>query len=478
MRLEKFFNPRAIAVIGASEQGLYPAGILRNLIEFGFPGPVYPVNPNQKHIFGMEAYPSIEQTPGPVDLAIVVVNRSRVLPVVAQCAAVGVQAVLIITAGFAESDAEGVQLQAQLADLIKSSELAVLGPNCAGYAGLRGRLVATRLPCPAQIGGVSFISQSGALMMALYGVFIDHCLGLNKIISVGNQVDIDLGTGLTYLAQDPETHVIGAFVEGVKDGASLVGAMQAALQNGKPLVLVKSGRTGSGQKAAATHTAAVAGSDFVFQSVCRQFGVHLAADIREMVDVLRVQAAFGDRLMNFERWMVVTQSGGMGSLAADAIENAGMFLNPPGVGLQQALRSVEHLSAIIHWENPADVRGASLRGSATQKTLRPFLEDAENDLVLLLLARSLVQSADEETAQAICQVVRETDKPLVVVWVGQHISVDQPARLSADQLLTQAGIPVFPQVSDAVQALNAARQYWLSRQLALQHAEIHGGVQP
>lgn len=469
LRLGKFFNPHAIAIIGASEQGLYPAGILRNLIDFGFQGSIYPINPNHKDVFGLKAYPSILELKGKVDLAIVVVNRDHVLQVIKECDQSGVSTVLIISAGFGESDLEGKRLQDELADLVQSSSLVVLGPNCAGYADIPGKLIATRLPCESRRGGLSFISQSGALMMALYGVFVDHCLGLNKIISVGNQVDIDLGTGLAYLAQDADTRVIGAFIEGVKNGPVLVQAMQTSLRQGVPIVLVKSGRTGSGQKAAATHTAAVAGSDFVFQSICNQFGVHLAEDIREMVDVLTIQAAFGARLLNMQNWMVVTQSGGMGSMAADAMENSGINLKSPSIALQQTLSAIPHFTGINHWENPADVRGASLRGSATLETLRPFLKESQYELVLLLLARSLVQTADEETARFIIQASEETGKALIIVWVGQRFAPNDPTHAAADQILIQAGIPVFPQISDAVTALCTARNFWLYRQEYLKH---------
>jgi acyl-CoA synthetase (NDP forming) len=475
--LAAFFTPHSVAIIGASEKGLYQAGILKDLIGFGFSGAIYPVNPQHQQVFGLTCYAGIDQVPGKVDLAIVVVNRNLVLSIVAQCIAAGVKAVLIISAGFAESDEQGRRLQQELVSLIQHSGIAVLGPNCAGYADIPTKLTATRLPCAACPGGVSFLSQSGALMMALYGVFVDHAIGLNKIISVGNQVDINLGSGFSFLAADPSTRVIGAFVEGIQDGAAFVEGMRQALHAGKPLVLVKSGRTRRGQQAAATHTAAVAGSDFVFQSICRQFGAHLAEDIRPMIDLLRVQEAFGERLTNCARWMVVTQSGGMGSLTADYLEWE--KIEPAGISdqLQLALQQVQHLAGVEQWVNPADVRGPSLRGTATPHTLRPFFEDKSSDLLLLLLARTLVQEQDHETARAILQVARDYQKPVAVVWVGQRISQQQPQQASADQLLQQGGIPVFFQTSDAVRALSAARSYWLYRQSYLQHTPLPGGGQ-
>ncbi|MBI9048905.1 MAG: CoA-binding protein [Anaerolineaceae bacterium] len=467
--MARFFQVQNIAVIGASERGLYPAGILQNLIQFEFPGKIFPVNPKYESVFGLDCYPNLNQIPVQVEVAIIVVNRDRVFDLVQQCIDANVKAILIISAGFAESDPQGEKIQEELRALIAASDVAVLGPNCAGYADLSGGLIATRLPGACLQGGMSFISQSGALMMALFGVFCDEQIGMNKLISVGNQMDLDLGDGLIYLAQDKSTQVIGSFIEGINDGQGFKHGLESALLAGKPIVLVKSGRTQSGQKAAATHTAAVSGSDRVFQAVCEQFGATLVEDVQPMLHLLKIQLTFGNRLADFKRFMVVTQSGGMGSLAADCLEREGLQLAEISPGLNRSLKHVPHLAAVTHWHNPADVRGTSLRGDATMQTLLPFFEDERSDLVLLLLARTTIQEQDHETAQAIIVAAQKTKKPLLVVWVGQHLNSSDQANSSAIQLLTQANIPVFDQVSDAVKALSEACRYWQYRSRYLLH---------
>jgi len=182
MRLEPFFNPSRIAIIGASERGMYPAGVLRNLLDYGFSGEIYPINPRRKTIFGLPAYPDVTQTPHRPDLAVLIVPRRTVPEVLEQCAVIGVPAAIIITAGFAEADAEGCALQNTIRQIIVEHDIAVVGPNCAGLADIPHRVVATLLPAPLQPGPVSFLSQSGALMMALYGLFVDRRIGMNRLI--------------------------------------------------------------------------------------------------------------------------------------------------------------------------------------------------------------------------------------------------------------------------------------------------------
>ncbi|MGH2544779.1 MAG: CoA-binding protein, partial [Ardenticatenaceae bacterium] len=328
-RLDAFFNPRRIAIVGASEQGMYPAGILQNLLDHGYEGSIYPVNPKRATVFGLACYPDLMGVPQTPDLAILTVPRGAVLPVLHQCLSTGVPAALVISAGFAEADEVGRQLQAEMAALVRGSRLTLVGPNCAGLANLPGRVITTRLPAPLDPGPISFVSQSGALMMALYGLFADRRLGMSHLLSVGNQVDVSLEEGLSYLVAEPQTSVIAAFIEGLRDGPAFVEGVRQALEAGKPVIVLRSGRTRSGQQAATTHTGALAGSDRVFAAVCRQFGVILVEDVRGLVETAQVLAAFGERLAGRGRLAVITQSGGLGSLAADLIELAALELPPP-----------------------------------------------------------------------------------------------------------------------------------------------------
>lgn len=462
-RLETFFTPRRIAVVGASERGMYPAEVIQNLLRYGFPGEIYPVNPNREQVFGLSCYPDLSRTPHPADLAILVVNRQRVLPALRQCAALGIPAALVFSAGFAEADETGRSLQAEMAELVRSSPLRIVGPNCAGLADIPGRVIATRLPSAPRPGRISLVSQSGALMMALYGLFADQRLGMHRLLSVGNQVDITLSDGLRHLASQPQTGVIAAFVEGLCDAPGFAEGLRQALAAGKPVALVKSGRTAPGQQAAATHTAAVAGSDRVFQAVCRQFGAVLVDDLRELMDAVQVLDVFGQRTAG-GRLGLVSTSGGLASLSADLCARTGLTLPPPGEWLQKRLSETAHLKDLGALGNPADVRGPALRGALTEQTLLPFLEDPGTDALLLLMARSAVQEHDAETAGYILQASRQVDKPLAVVWVGQRYPADPegfpPGYSLGHRMLVEAGIPLFDQPGDALRAIRQAREYW------------------
>jgi acyl-CoA synthetase (NDP forming) len=318
-------------------------------------------------------------------------------------------------------------------------------------------------------------------MMALYGLFADRDLGLSHLISLGNQVDVTLADSLSYLVQEANTAVIGAFVEGVQNGRAFAAALQAALIAGKPIVLVKSGRTALGQAAAATHTAALAGSDRVFTAVCQQYGVIQVDDVDEMVETMTLLAAFGPKLQG-QRVSLVTQSGGMGSLTADMCYQLGFTLPPLSKKTEAQLHALPHLLHFDALGNPADVRGAGVIGSATGQTLAPFLSDPDTDMVVLLLAKSTLRAGEDETAQAIIQAATLAEKPLIVVWVGQRDNraaqaVDEPLTgvnrpVSARDLLIQAGIPVFDSSRQAIKALAYAQKYWQFRTTWLADPEL------
>lgn len=463
-RLDPFFNPRRIAIIGASERGMYPSGVMRNLLDYGYSGEIYPVNPRRTSVFGLEAYPDITQTPEVPDLAVLIVPRKAVLGSLEQCVEKGVPAALVISAGFNEADEEGKALQAQMSKFIAANPIAVIGPNCAGLADMHTRAISTRLPVPPQTGTVSFVSQSGALMMAIYGLIADRKIGMNRLLSLGNQVDVDLSESIAYLTADEKTQVIGAFIEGLKDAPAFAKALRDALTAGKPLVLLKSGRTESGQAAAATHTAALAGSAKVFDAVCRQYGAIQVDDIGEMMDTLQLAATFGEKLKGKGKIALVTQSGGLGSLTADLTDIHGLSAPPLSEILTKQIRGLPYIPDFGLLANPCDVRGASVIGDATAQTLSPFLDDPDTDVVVLLLAKSSVREQDEATARSIVKAAQGSEKPLCVVWVGQRHPVDELAWEQGHEILRQAGIPLFAQSSDCIKALSHLFRYWRSRE--------------
>lgn len=456
-RLARFLNPASIAIVGASEKGLYTAGILADLQRYGYRGQIYPINPRRDQVGGLPCYADLNALPEVPALVIIVVGRDKVLGVIEQCIALGVPAALIISAGFGESDAEGKALEQQLRERLSGSDLAVIGPNCAGLAnavdeGL-GAVVATRLPVRPQPGGVGFVSASGALMMALAGVFADFHLGVSRLISLGNQIDLSLTEALEYLVADPATRIIGAFVEGIDDGVRFRRVAHAARAAGKPLVLLKSGRTEQGQKAAATHTAALAGSDAVFQAVCHEAGAILVEDMAELTRTLHLLAAWDGKMPTGKRLALVTQSGGMGSLTADLASLHGFTLPDIPESLQRTLQAQEFLLSFDPYGNPADVRGAGSVGEDAATTLRFFLESDAFDATLLLLAKSAASGREVATAQALAILAQESSKPFALVWVGQQLEPSSGALAESRRILMGAGVPVFEQSGDALRAL-------------------------
>ena len=451
-RVARFFDPASIAIVGASDKGMYPAGILQNLQRYGYAGRLYPVNPRREELFWPALLPRLAALPEVPDLVLVIVPRRAVLAVIDEADRLGVPAAVIITAGFAESDAEGRALEERLRAHLQQSNMAVIGPNCAGFASLGNAVIATRLPAPPQAGSVGFVSASGALMMAMQGIFADAGIGLSRLVSLGNQAGITLTDVIEALIDDPETRVIGAFVEGIDDGRRFARAAARARQAGKPLVLLKSGRTLAGQAAAATHTAALATSDRIFESVCRQTGVIRVEDIGALTETLHACATwqgfrFGRRVA------LITQSGGMGSLAADWASQCGLTLPPLPAGLQEALLALPALKDVPALGNPADVRGAAALGESAAEVVSRVLGAPEFDAVVLLLAKSAVAERELATARALAAVAQSLRKPFAIVWAGQRAPRSEGDSREPLRLLQEAGFPIFAQPGDCLRLI-------------------------
>ncbi len=463
--IHTFFEPQRIAFIGASEKGTYPAGIMQNLIRQGYRQRLFPVNPKRSQVFGIPAFPSVLNLPQKADLALVTVPRTAVIPVLQECIQAEIPGVVVISAGFAEGDAKGKALQADLEALVQRHSIRMIGPNCAGLASVPTNLVATRLFADLIPGPVSFVSQSGALMMSLQGVFADRRTGMSRMVSLGNQGDVTLVEMIQALTEDQETAVITVFQEGIQNGQDLVTGFKQALIAGKPIILLKTGRTERGMAAAATHTAALAGEDRVFEAICNQFGVILVEDINPMMDIAQLAAAFGKKLAGKPRVGFISQSGGMGSLTADWIEKTRISAPPLPQSLKAQLRSLGTIPDYAVLLNPADVRGASVRTDATRRTLQSFLEEPGYDMVVMLFARSMLTEESTETARVVIETAHKSVKPFAVIWSGQRIPRQGSQTPDpAPDLFRAAGIPLFSQISDFVLALSQMQNYWSYRE--------------
>ncbi len=280
--LRPLFRPASIAVIGASTDAAKLGSIpLIHMKTSGFKGPLYPINPRAPAVQGIPAFPSIRAVPGPVDLAIIAVPEAQVLPAMHDCAQKGVRAVVLFTSGFAEVSEAGREAQEEIKTLARRAGMRLLGPNCMGLVNFAEGVVATFHlafgPGLAPKGRIGLISQSGAFGGLAYQVAQDRKLAYSLIITTGNEGDVDVADGIAYLAEDPDTAVILLYLEGCRDGAKLAEALGRARARKKPVVCLKVGRTEAGIAAVASHTAALAGSDEIFDALFRQYGVYRAS---------------------------------------------------------------------------------------------------------------------------------------------------------------------------------------------------------
>ena len=435
-------SPHVVVHIGASESGVYPSDVFKSLASS--PVTLYAVNPKRSEVFGHHCFSSVAELPdregteGKADLAIITVPAASVPAVISDCAAAGIGQAVVISAGFAEAGAAGRILQAQVEAF--EDRVHILGPNCAGFANIADGIIATRMYSRPVAGKISFVSQSGALMMALHGAFAERGAGLRYIVSVGNQAGFRLSDFLFHFASDPGTRVIAAFIEGLPDGTEFVEAARRCLEAGKPVIAIKSGRTELGRKLAATHTAALAGEGEVFEAVCRQYGIILVDDIDDLIATSSVAAAVADSPVSRIAW--ISQSGGLGSLTGDLAKSAGIEPEsfPPEFGISL---------------NPVDVGGDKMRGAVVKDTLRPFLAHQGIDAVVLLFAKDPNREIEMETARNVVAARDESGKPVAVIWVGPTLSTLSTGSVASPalQVLREAGIPLFGSPGPAVCAL-------------------------
>jgi acyl-CoA synthetase (NDP forming) len=468
-KLDALFRPKSIAIVGASETGLYPAGVLRNLLRYGYKGRIFPVNPRRETVQGLRSYAKLLDIEEEIDLVLIIVPRGFVLDILDQCAQKGAKSVVIITSGFGEADDYGKQLQQKMAEFAKKTGIIICGPNTAGLANLHDNVILTARLDPAPIlGNVAFASQSGALMMAMYGDFRDKEIGLSVIVSTGNQVDLELSECIRGLVEDEKTRVIATYIEGLKDANRFLAAADLAIERGKPIVALKVGKTLAGAAAAMTHTGSLTGSDAVYDAVFKQKGIIRVDDIDELVNTAKVLSLFVDRLPKGDGLAIISQSGGLGSLTADLCGDLGLNLPELSGGTLEKLVSIDELLTFGVLRNPADVRGEGTRAAMLPRVLQPFIDDEKYAYLVILLARPAVGTEDLGTVSTIASISKTTPKPMFVVWVGRTVP-DPGSDLDAQpfRVLEKSGVPVFYNPRSCLVAIRHLADYAKFRQRSM-----------
>jgi acetyl coenzyme A synthetase (ADP forming)-like protein len=412
----RLLSPRSIAVIGASRTAATIGHeIFRNLLAFGFTGPVYPVNPSAGSVAGVRAYDTILDVPDAIDLAIIVVRAELVPGVVAQCAQKRVRGMVIISAGFAETRETGSRVQRALVETARGNGMRIIGPNCLGIvnASPAVRMNATFAPTAPHPGSVAFLSQSGGLGIEVMARATALGIGISDFVSVGNKADVSGNDLLQYWEQDDATEVILLYLESFGNPRKFARLARRIARN-KPIVAVKSGRTPAGTRAASSHTAALAAPDVAVDALFRQSGVIRVDTLEELLDTAQVLAS--QPLPPGRRVAIVSNAGGPGILAADALAGAGLDVVEFGEDTRARLR--EFVAADASVSNPIDLV-AGVSADVYERALRVVLADDSVDAVLAIFVPPLVTRVEDAAAAIASAAAVAGPKPIVACFLGR-----------------------------------------------------------
>ncbi len=445
--LDNFFQPDSVAVIGASrDPQKLGFAVLNNLKEGGYEGSLYPINPKAEEILGLKAYESVLDVEDSVGLAIIVVPSKIVPHVLRECGEKGVPAVVIITAGFREAGREGLERERELMDIAKEYELRVIGPNCLGVIDTDTPMNATFAAGMPPSGPMAFMSQSGALGTAVLDIAMAGRIGFSKFVSLGNKADVSETDLLKAWGDDPNSRVILIYVEGLPDGQEFMRVARDVTRN-KPVVAIKSGVTKSGSRAVSSHTGSLAGSEEAYVAAFKQAGVTRAESMEQVFDYALGFAY--QPLLQGNRVGIVTNAGGPGILATDAVERAGLEIPRLSGETVQALK--EYLPGAASAANPVDVLGDAL-ADRYEHAIKLVLDDSNVDSVIVIVTPQAMTEI-ESTAHAVGQLSQESDKPVLACFMGE-------SRINAGiRVLREYDVPNYPFPERVAAALAAMDSY-------------------
>ena len=438
--LKSLFTPDGIAIIGASKTpGKVGYSVVNNLKESNYRGGIYPINPKADSILDFKAYPKASAVGKNIDLAVISVPAPAVPDAVIDCAAAGAGAAVVLSAGFKECGAEGIKLEERLKEVSIKHNIRILGPNCIGIINTAIDMNASFSKAMLPKGRTAFFSQSGALGMAILDWALGNNMGFSKFISLGNKTDLNETDFIEYLSNDPDSDVILGYIEDVIDGRRFLDVARKATKL-KPIILIKSGGTAAGARAASSHTGALAGSETAFNAAFNQTGILRAQGVGELFDA--AVAFSSNKLPADNRLLIVTNAGGPGILAADMAERCGIRLP---IMTKETIETIENLlPSNASLFNPVDIIG-----DATSERYGVVLDNAIKDpnidgILVILTPQGMTDV--ENTADIVIRTAPKTDKPIITSFVGE-VSVRQ----SIDKLKANA-IPSFSYPETAVKA--------------------------
>ncbi len=453
MSLEMFFSPRSVAIVGASAVvGKVGYEVLTNMVSGGFPGKIFPVNNKADTLAGLKCYPTLESIGEVPDLVVVVLPAPIVPSIMKECVKIGVKSVVIITAGFKEVGEEGRRLEQQVVEIAHEGGIRVIGPNCLGVIAPGHRVNASfggDLPKPGSIG---YLSQSGALLAAILDTANAHGIRFSKLVSIGNKADVNELDLLRYFGRDSETKVIAGYLENITDGNTFVGEAEK-ISKTKPILLMKSGGTSAGAQAASSHTGSLAGSETAYEAVFERAGVVRCGSITAQFDY--AQAFAHQPLPAGDRILVLTNAGGPGIMAADAIERNGLSFAK--LTEETTSKLLKALPAAASVKNPVDILGDAL-ADRYSFAIEAVMADKNVDAVLVILTPQAMTEA-KATAEAMARICKGSKKPMYAAFLGATRVAE------AVNVLRSEGIPQYDSPESAVETIKTVVDYvrWRKR---------------
>ncbi len=451
--MELFFEPESVAIVGSLREGYFGGYVaIQNLLNAGFVGRIYPVNPSYQEILGLKVYPSIKEIPEKIDLALIMINRRAVPDVMRECASKGIKAVIVVADGFAERDEEGAKLQSEILEIARQAGIRILGPNTAGIVNSANGLTPNAYePGYKKVkpGAVAICAQTGMINPQAYP-YADLNYGLSKICDFGNKCDVDECDLLQYLGRDPATKVIAMYLESVRDGRRFLNISRGITAR-KPVLILKSGRTKEGAKVSVSHTGALAVDDKIFTAACRQAGMIRLEKFHELFELPRI---FLQPLPKGNRLGIVTLTGAVGVLAIDEGAKYGLSSARLSSG------TIEKLNAIFPGmgKSVVDMGPPMAVGdyiTTYPDILRTVLSDKNIDCLLNIIWTSPFKEFVEEYSKFYEGLQGKCQKT-IATWI---YGPSTPLIKQLSARMEDLGFPVFSDIETAMKALGIAYEY-------------------
>jgi acetate---CoA ligase (ADP-forming) len=453
-RLDDLLKPKSIAIVGVSGDPARIGGqLLKYLLKFGYKGTIYPINPNYKEIEGIKCYQAIADLPGPVDIAMIATPEKAVINSLQECAQGGVRSAIVYSAGFAETGPEGREKQARMTEIARTSGMRICGPNCVGAINFLDGIAMSFsgfLEIKKLRGGkVGFVSQSGALGGSILSRAQDRGMGFSYFISTGNESDLETSDFIEYFVKDPQTAVIMALVEGLRDPEKFVSVAESALERGKPLIILKVGETEVGKQAAATHTGSLVGSVRSYKAVFQKKGVVQVEDYDDLIETALLFSKA--KIPKGNKTGIITGAGGGGIIIADKVVNAGLSL--PSLSQKTKEDLAEKMVSFASITNPLDLTGQLYNDPEMfKKCIGLFAGDENIDIVIVVVTMVPGERA-KKRASYIVEASQSIGKTFVSWWAAGDQC--EPGFV----ILDNSEVTLFKSPERCVRALNSLVQY-------------------